>query len=164
MFRATDRGRVASHRHASRGRPAEVLRNRPACANQPGGLAPWLYPVTEARQFCGRRGLTNSPADWHKLHITAVQSSGTVCNLSDIERTRFAEGRAHAAWICRVLEDVRAKEGDLDAMQRPPLPGAPKKWGLDNASNGPGKEPSSKSAKVGAVASGGMRVSELPPC
>jgi|tagenome__1003787_1003787.scaffolds.fasta_scaffold18089579_1 hypothetical protein len=61
-------------------------------------------------------------ADWHKLHITAVQSSGTVCNLSDIERTGSADGRADAAWICRVLANVRAKERDVDAMQCPPLP------------------------------------------
>src|SRR3954451_19165578 len=93
-------------------------------------------------------------ADWHKLHITAVQSSGTVCNLSGIERTGSADGRADAAWICRVLENVRPKERDVDAMRRLPLPRAQKKRGPNNASNVPGKGRSPKSARVAAVASG----------
>src|SRR3954451_720790 len=61
-------------------------------------------------------------------------------------------------------QDVRAKERDVDATQASASPPSAKKRGPDNASNEQGKELSSKSPRVGAVASGGMRVSELPPC
>src|SRR3954451_19137812 len=103
MFRATDRGRVASHRHASRGRPAEVLRNRPACANQPEGIAPWLYPVTEARQFCGtqQRNTTTTRGGCDKPTSRFEANHRRIC-LNSLCTEGFATwgARVHTHKIC----------------------------------------------------------------
>lgn len=45
----------------------------------------------------GRQVARAARVYWHKLHITACQSSDTICNLRDINQLRSADGRAHAA-------------------------------------------------------------------
>lgn len=91
---------------------------------------------------------------------------GYRCNLSDIDRYRFADRRTRTRYVVAACWQGCVRKGrDADAICATRLaPSSTKKRGPDDASKVPGNVPNSAYAEVCGVAFGGMRVSELPPC